>query len=210
MSDIQRSKTQPRDNVIIDGHRLRISELLLQHYDKSEIIATIKEEFGYELTGAQLRLDIDAIQLGWIASANLNYDLMMNQELARLDALETELWKQLRKSAEPKVREVIDRLPRKIAEELTEEEVGYIIAKVQSTKESGAINPVYFSRIIDVQKERRKLLGMYAPKHTKVDLVHTVNVKGYNIVSPDDWDDAIEGKTIEKIESGNKEKDLHE
>ncbi len=203
MSYIKEHNKGYRDSYSIDRHRLRISELLLQHYDKSDMLAIIKEEFGVELSMKSLNNDIDQIQMSWIATANLNYDMMINQELARLDALETELWKQLRKSAEPKVKEVIDRLP--MRGELTEEDIDYIISKVQSTKESGAVNPVYFNRIIDVQKERRRLLGMYAPKKIEMDMRHTVNVKGYDIVSPDDWDDVIEGKVIEKLEAHAKE-----
>ena len=189
-----------RDAITITKHRERISELLLQHYTKSEIIEAISQEFGVTLTRRQLDADVQRIQSSWISSMNINYDLMINQELARLDSLESELWRQLRKSSEPKVREIIDRLPDTIKDGLSKENVEYIISRVQTHKETTPVNPVYFSRIIDVQKERRRLLGMYAPKRSEVAMHHTVEVKGYDVISPDDWDNVVEGNVVKKVE----------
>lgn len=190
-----------RENIELTKHRERISELLLQHYTKAEMKAIILEEFGIELSTYQLNRDIEHIQMSWIAQMTVNYDLLINQEIARLDALEAELWRQLRRSGESRIKEVIDRLPIRVKDNLEDEDVRYIISKIQTAKEGSQVNPIYFSRIIDVQKERRRLLGMYAPKRTEVALHHTIEVKGYDIVSPDDWDDVIEGRIVHKIEA---------
>lgn len=191
-------RVERRDETTLAKHRERISELLLQHHTKSEIIEIMHIEFGINLTRKQLDGDITTIQRTWIHSANINYDFMINQEIARIDALEAELWRQLRRSAEPKVREIIDRLPNRDA--LSDEDVDFIVAKIQTQRETVPINPVYFTKIIDVQKERRRLLGMYAPSRSEVSMHHVVEVKGYDVVSPDDWDDVIEGKVIQKVE----------
>lgn len=189
-----------RDNITLTRHRERISELMLQHHTKGEIVEIINQEFGITLSRRQVQNDMKIIQESWLRAMNVNYDLLMNQELARLDSLEAELWRQLRQSAEPQVREIIDRFPARVKEELSEEDVEFVITKIQTQRQTVPINPAYFTKIIDVQKERRRLLGIYAPSKAEVAMHHTIEVKGYDVVSPDDWDNVIEGNIITKVE----------
>lgn len=200
-----------RDGTTLAKHRERISELMLQHHTKNEIIEIINQEFGITLTRRQIQNDIKIIQESWLYSMNVNYDLLINQELARLDSLESELWRQLRSSAEPQVREIIDRFPPNFGEETTDEYVEFVITKIQTQRQTMPINPAYFTKIIDVQKERRRLLGLYAPTRAEVAMHHTVEVKGYDVISPDDWDNVVEGKVVKKVEQiEDKEEDLSE
>lgn len=197
--------------------RMRVSELLLQQYKRREIISIIKKETGYELSSQQLTTDIRIIRESWLAQSDVNYDAMINLELARLDSLEAELWRQLRNSDNPTVREIVDEYVRGEPGESDEERIERVVQKVSRMTQNNQVNPTFFTHIINVQKERRKLLGVYAPSRLGIIVNQEITVKGYKGVSPDDWPSVpapslslptskpqlVEGEVVKSDSTGN-------
>ena len=175
-----------------------MAELILQKFTQSEVALILKEETGIRLSQQQISYDLTQVKKEWQKTAQEHYNVMMMQELARIDALESETWRIMRDSVKDKEREVIDMARRKIQKakdaEATDEEYEMVVTKIQSTIEGMAVNPAYLNVIQDCQKERRKLLGLYAPQ--KIGVEKTVVVKAYKNVSPDDWDAVIEGELV--------------
>lgn len=176
-----------REKLRILQDRARISELLLVGYNITEITEILHRETGVELTRQQISYDINKIYKNyWRNEIMPSYTELVHKELARLDVLERELWRALRQTAEPDVTKEISKA---VNEKSGKLDIRYIREVTKVGKASAAI----FGRIIEVQQERRKVLGLYAPKETK----KTVQVvKGYVNVSPSDWDDddAIDGE----------------
>ena len=136
---------------------------------------------------------------------------MVNREEARLDSLESELWAAWRSSCQDNEKEIVERVAKQVAE--TPEEAELILRKVttMTDKKNGVGDSKIMSQIIDVQKERRRLRGLYAPSqlginvNTKSELL----IKGYAVpgISPDAWPesaDVVEGEYAEPpmLESG--------
>ena len=80
------------------------------------------------------------------------------------------------------------------------------IARIINTTES-RIGDVRYLRVVhEIQQERRKILGVYAPELHKLD-IRKFEVKGYVNWSPDAWKasgDVVDGDIVEppKIEEG--------
>jgi hypothetical protein len=112
----------------------------------------------------------------------------------------------LRDSANPKKRRTIVEAVRrlKLEEEqqqsLEEEGAtgagGLTVKEVVTTIVESGADAAVMRLILELHKERRKLLGLYAPSAT-VNVNKTVVVKGYKKVSPDSWPD-LESVIIEQ------------
>lgn len=177
--------------------RKRISELMLQHYTDREIAQILAEETGIELQRRQINYDRNVIRKDWQKSQIENYEYLVVQELERIDALEKSIWVALRESSGEAVKKEILSKRRKLEEAVMgEDDDGYelVVQQVRENFEDLAVNPAYFGQIHECQKERRRLLGLYAPQMQQIQKV--VEVKGYVGVSPDDWPDVIEGEVI--------------
>jgi hypothetical protein len=75
------------------------------------------------------------------------------------------------------------------------EDAETFINKITTTTEVRIGDPRYLSQIHEIQKERRKILGVYAPEMHQLD-IRKVELKGYaGGWSPDEWkeDDIIDG-----------------
>lgn len=177
---IRRTKDQ------LSRDRLRITELLLQTEPRKNIIAIIKSENGYELSPQQLSTDIRHIRDSWLVKSDLNYDALINMEIARVDTLEAELWRQMRNSSDPTVREIVDEYIRSGSPD-DEDGIERVIQKVSTMTQTNPVNVAYFGQIQKVQIERRKLLGVYAPARLGISVTQEVIIKGYDSISPDDW-----------------------
>lgn len=177
-----------------EHHRYLISAWIQKGYNSYQIRDMIAEETGIELSVGQVGSDIRYIRDGWMKRHDINYSALIVQEMARLDSLETELWARMRDSATPKVRSVIERWAKGVnLREMSEAELDGLAAKITETTEAGSVDPRYFSLIADAQKERRRLLGLYAPETKNIN--QKVLIKGYKEVSPSDWDTvAVEGE----------------
>lgn len=180
----------------INRDRKRVAELVLQNYTQREIIDLLEEETGLRLSQQQISYDMKKVRDDWLSTQRGSYDALVNRELARIDALESYLWQTLRDTSGPRTRAVIEKAFREAKENPEEYEV--IIKKLTEYEEFHKPDPKYLDEIMECQKERRRLLGLYAPKIKKEE--RTLTVKAYAVVSPGDWPgdegDVIEGEAI--------------
>lgn len=155
----------------------RISQLLFKGgYTQAEIAEIINEGRAKEnqISVVTVGRDIKQLRNMWSERSIDNMDFLVNRELARLDHLEAELWKAIGVTRR-KIHTVKSTTNNGDSETETVEEL--------------PPNPGIFNQILSVQKERRKLLGMYLNTQKVVN----VELKGYSIVSPDDWPEVVEG-----------------
>jgi hypothetical protein len=190
-------KKRSQDQILKD--RERVAELVLQQYTNAQIADIIGSETGLYLSPSQIGYDINKIRQKWRDRQQENYDARVNQELDRLDALEKELWQAWRASGGEKLKRTVEQAWQSISgndfDHIFNRRVNKAkeeIARIITTTETQVGNPAFLNQIIEVQKERRKLLGMYAPSRMGIDINNnqTITVKGYMLVSPDDWPDA--------------------
>lgn len=186
-------RKRTNDQILAD--RKRIAELKLQRYTDKEIAKKLKKETGLALSRRQINYDLGIIRKNWMNGSRQTYDTYVTIELARLDALENSIWDAMRGSATGKKKTVIEKTMEELNSAMSDEEREAIISKVIETTETVAINPAYFAQIQEAQKERRRLLGLYAPQQLNIN--KTVVTKGYIDVSPNDWPDVIEGELVD-------------
>jgi len=186
-------KKRTPDQILRD--RQRIAELKMQSYTDTEIAEVITEETGTSLSRRQITYDVMKIREAWLTAQRDSYNAYITMELARINALENSIWQAMRESSTGRIKTVIERVMGELSDDVSAEDREMIISRVIETKESVAINPAYFTQIADAQKERRKLLGLYAPQELHINKI--ITTKGYIGVSPNDWPDAIiEGEIV--------------
>jgi len=196
-----------KDRIIRD--RKRVSELVLQGYHHQQIADILEKETGLKLSRSTIRADVDVIRKDWMEERRDNYDALMNQELARCDSTEKELWRGWRASCNGTEKKIISEIAKQLEEE--EGDLELVVKGVTTVLETagGAGDPRYFDKIISVQKERRRLLGLYAPARLGIDIrqKNELVIKGYAIkdASPDAWPDLeagganiIEGEVLQQ------------
>lgn len=190
-------KKRSPDQIVRD--RARIAELKLMHHTDQQIADILQDETGIELSRRQINYDMGKIRDQWRTAQHDAYNTLVMMELARIDTLEKEIWEAIRKLSDGErekqrvVREVRKKLD-EAAGEADDSGYGLVIAEQYKTIENASIPSSYFSQIIECQKERRRLLGLYAP--TQIGVQKTVVVKGYKTISPEDWPDVIEGRIV--------------
>jgi len=84
----------------------------------------------------------------------------------------------------------------------TDEDSETFVNKVTTTTEGQVGDPRFLARIHEIQRERRKILGVYSPELHAIQL-QKVEIKGYKGGwSPDDWrrEDVIDGEIVEPRE----------
>jgi len=174
----------------------RVAELKLQKYTDKEIAQILSEETGITLSRQQIQYDKTKVRKMWLSQAVDDYDVLIRRELARVDALEETIWGAMRASIPPNKKDLVERARRKVKD--TDDEYEMVIIKEQTILESHGVHHAYFAQILECQKERRRLLGLYAPQ--QIDVQKKVVIKGYAGVSPDEWDKVLEGEAVEVIE----------
>jgi hypothetical protein len=202
------NKAPKRTKPQIEFDRMRMADLLLKGFSRNDIRNIIEDETGVSLSLTTIRNDIKAIRKEWQKERVESYDEMVNREESRLDALESELWGAWRSSCKDDEREVVEKLAKQVADD--PDQIELIISKVTTTRndKKGVGDTKIMAQIIDVQKERRKLRGLYAPATLGVNIntKSELTVKGYGHpnVSPDVWPDIIDGEVVEQklIKSG--------
>lgn len=175
--------------------------LHLQDFTYREISAIIERETGRSISPRQVGYDIQHVRDSWKEMRLDNYQRYINEELTRLDSMEMELWNSWRKSQKGFEREKVEKVINDTIDENPEASTDLIVKRVVTTTETGAGDTKYLQLILDVQKERRKLLGLYAPAKLDIQSEHTLNIKGYYGVSPDDWPEP--GSEPELLDDGN-------
>jgi hypothetical protein len=185
----------------------RISELMMQQYTHQEITDILAQESGIRVTRRQISRDAAEIRQNWLSTRQETYEAMVNQEMQRIDSLEKEIWKALRASIGERKKIVVEKVARALKET---DDVELAVARVVESTEFADINPSFFDKIMECHKERRRILGLYAPGKLGIDVnkYETVIVKGYATVSPEDWPskDVVDGEFTEqkKITAGDK------
>lgn len=164
----------------------RIAELSLQQYKIKDIQEILEAEWGMKLSYSTISSAIQIVKDRWTERRNVHVDALLNQELARVDTLEAELWRATRRRLDPKTRTTFEKIARQVAEE-EEGDPELLLKRVTETIESGQDDASLYSQIADAHKERRRLLGLYAAQ--TINIHKTEDVKTYKIVSPDDWPD---------------------
>lgn len=152
----------------------------------------------------QVRYDIDHVRERWIREQIADYNMYINKELARLDALENELWESWRASKQDSTQERVEKVAKKVRDEHEgevddDELVKIMVDKIVTTTTSSVGSAKFLELIFKAQQERRKLLGLYAPARLDIREERTLNIKGYTTrTSPDVWpdhdDDVVEGE----------------
>ena len=206
------TKAPKRTKMQIVNDRARISDLLLMSHTQREIRTTINKEGGMDLSLTTIRNDIEAIKNDWRSKTIDNYDELMNRELDRIDSTEREVWRAWRKSCGDNEREIVEQVAKEIEDAGGDTEL--VVAKITSIvdKSKGVGDPRFIDKIISLQQERRKLVGLYAPTKLGIDInkKSELIIKGYAIkeVSPDVWPEIIDGEVIEpkKLEDKSGEK----
>lgn len=146
----------------------RLSKLVFRGgYTQEEMAAMLNEgrDEDDHIGQSMISRDLAKLRAEWAEKRVDNIDYLVNRELARIDHLEGELWEALEKTGKTITRTHPD-------------------GSVTRIVEDSGKNAALFDKIHSVQKERRKLLGLYAPA---LNLTANIEVKGYKIVSPDDW-----------------------
>lgn len=169
MAARKRKKLQRESDLAI------IAELYLQGWQQSDIAARIG------ITQPQVSYDLKVIQKRWREDTAINMDEARNRELTRIDMLEREYWDAWARSKEEKTKTR--------QEAKGKDESGRpIVTRLTGEKEQMIGNPQYLAGVQWCISERCKLLGIYAPEQRKHS--GSIAIKGYTVVSPDDWDDA--------------------
>lgn len=196
------TKAPKRSKSEILRDRERITEMLLMGYTQKEIQKDINDTGGHNLSIQTISNDVKAIRTSWQKRALENYEELMNQEIDRINAMEKEVWRAWRASCRDSERETVEKIAREI-DDTDGEEFELVVKKVTTMvdKSGGVGDPRFLDKIITLQEERRKLLGLYAPTRLGIDInkKSEIVVKGYAVkdVSPDVWPDVIDGEVID-------------
>lgn len=195
------ARTRTKDQHRYD--RARIAELALKHYTAQEISDIMLEERGYRISRRMVSHDIGLIRKEWEKQRVGSYDALVNESLARLDVLEKEAWLLLKKDRgqRPTRTKVITtkRKPRYSKGEFDDGNGAELpVVEVQESVENDdtEFGPI-LQRLLDIQAERNRLLGLYPSR--KVDVNQQIVVKGYSIVAnPENWPgEIVEGEYAE-------------
>lgn len=175
----------------------------LQQLKKQWVTETKRD---MEIVRAQELARVDALEqaawTAWRASLQpFNKVVVERLHKAINDAarakLAGEIASELAESNEYVTEEVMEAIVRDaIADSIDQgEDAETFVNKVTETTEVRIGDPRFLSQIHEIQKERRKILGVYAPELHQID-VRKIELKGYaGGWSPDEWrdDDIIEG-----------------
>lgn len=205
-----RDTSPKRGEIQILNDRRRTAELLLQGKTHQNIRDILEQETGISLSRRTITNDVAAIKKDWMEQQRASVTENTNRELDRLDFTEAKLWHQYEASCEDDIQETVEQIARYLKEEdgSMSDEYNLRVQKVTQyiKKKNGVGDMRVFSMILDVQKERRKLLGLYAPSRLGIDVTNKTEIviKGYAVqeASPDAWpslphENIVEGELVE-------------
>jgi hypothetical protein len=129
-------------------------------YIKGDSQWTIAQATG--VTQQQICADLKVIREKWLHSMLRDFDALKSEELAKIDAIETEAWKAWQASLEPYIVRVREKV---MGPQGT-------VAKVVRRRERRIGDPRYLERIQKCVDQRCAILGLLAP----VDVNQTLTV----------------------------------
>ena len=168
-----------RINTEVTARRQQVAE----RYLRGEYQSTIAQAFG--VSQAQISKDLAAIRAAWLASAVRDFDLARAQELAKIDAVESEYWQAWERSKKDKETEnlegdgTIDLRTQKPK-----------VTKITKRKEGQSGNPAYLAGILSCIDKRCQILGLDAPKRFVID---------WDSLSPEQVERLAKGEPPDKV-----------
>lgn len=137
-----------------------VSDLLLRGATFSEIRNSVLEKHDKDFSIDQIRKYRDTCHDIWKNELLANFDEVLSKDLARIDYQEKILWEALEESRNGK---------RRIHKERTSssgeaKSVTFSSENESEDLELSGMDMKIFEKIMELNKERRKLLGIYAPE----------------------------------------------
>ena len=170
----------------LEADRLVILEMSIAGHSTAEIRDALQEKREYHISRSMVREDYDIIKLRLADKFMGVARVEIGLEMVRLDKMEREAWKMFRLSCgEGDVAtETFDEIETVMSQEKEMVETTRESTRVLTRKLS-QIQLGWFREIQKVQAERRKLLGMYAPKklfvmEAQVETIHIKTIQGFN------------------------------
>jgi hypothetical protein len=130
-------------------------------YLRGEYQSDIAVRFG--ISQQQISLDLKAIRAAWLQSAIRDFDAARAEELAKIDAVESEYWQAWERSKKDK--EIAVQETDGVLDEKTKRPR---IKKGMLRKEGQSGNPAYLAGILSCIERRCKILGLDAPERFKI------------------------------------------
>ena len=148
--------TKQRTSIQRELSRDMVARLLASHVPDDEIVETIDNAVDFEFTGSMLSGDKTAISKRWQEKSSKGYSEFVEQELVRLESLEEIAWTEYRRCAGKKA-------VTETTKSLAGTDVDWVAVERVVKEAPNSIEIRYwFDRIIQIQAERRDLLGLKA------------------------------------------------
>lgn len=135
-----------------------VSDLIAKGFNDQEIKETIKNKYNLEWSMKDVRVCKELLVVLWRHDAAINTGDMIASELAAIQTQQKELWKAWEMSKKNKKTTTKTGNSTSPADEQT-----YNLTETVVEEDDKAGDAKYMSLINDLGKERRKLLGLYAP-----------------------------------------------
>jgi hypothetical protein len=176
-----------RDETQLEQDRALLAELMYKNptWTHQRLTDEINKLRGLDLTRQQITYDIGVLKERALERTKEKMEGILADELTRLDVLEATLWEAFEISKDDVKRQIIDEI---VSEADGDEELKRRVSSIRTVREFTPGDRKLLADILDVQKERRKIIGAYAPAKIGLEADVTV-VKGFVGISPDDWDE---------------------
>lgn len=138
----------------------RVSDYYAKGFNDKEILDIINQDYGFEWTIQKLRVLKDMLRKYWRSQTTDNMDDQINEEVNACNVQLRELWKAFEFSKRGVQRETT-RFTHSSGES---DELTFDQDETVTVKETTAGDTKIMAQIIEVSKEKRKLLGLYAPE----------------------------------------------
>jgi hypothetical protein len=158
-----------------------VGRLYCQGLSQHAIANKLSEEgtFG-KLSQSTVCNDLVAIRERWKANAEKSYETRLNEELAKLDAIESSAWESYRRSCQEAVTVTTEKMPVSVKPKKGEEpsKVKKVIVTKSTEQRKGQAGDASFLSIVEKCVEKRmKLLGFLDER--------SVNINNNNAVAAD-------------------------
>lgn len=204
------AENKHRDPLTHEAHKRLVLKWSMQNpgITSDELAEMLFDKTGWRVTGRQIRYDLEDVRKEVAVSEMDELKQLLAVELQRLDVLEREAWDAWRRSQEV-TEEAVKEMATAIAQlaARNDNEVNFFanddhmfIAEIERKTKRSSGDFQYLRVILDIQRQRHKLLGLGA---TKVDIQKRgIEIKGYVSWSPKNWtpdEDILEGTAIKEV-----------
>lgn len=148
-----------------DADLALISSLMVKGWTIDQIVAEIKKVRPYDLGRTQVYREVLKVRTKWREEAA---DIQRNAQAAdliRYNAIERELWAAWEKSKEDSVRQ---QATQTAGESGLDGKGARASKKVQKTTQSRHGDPAYLRALMELTRDRAKMLGYYAPQKVEI------------------------------------------